>query len=180
MDEVTIRTARIPADLAQLDRLYAEEARWHAEQWPDDFRLAAPEAGSDRDPDTGPNGRTSLEEQLTQSARDESWCLLVAEIRGPEPRLVGLVSGQVRPRPEGGLTRYDGAVAYVADLVVTRDFRRRGIGALLMEEMERWSRARGAATLLLNVHDRNEAATALYARQGFRRSNVSMRKELRS
>jgi GNAT superfamily N-acetyltransferase len=161
MSPVTVRPAKLPDDLHQLSALYAEEARWHADQWPDDY-LA---------PDTGP----SLEEQLSEAANDPSSCLLVAE-RGSE--LVGVVGGHLRPKPTGGMTRYDGPLVYIGDLVVTTAYRRHGIGRQLMQCLENWARERGAATLSLCVHDRNASARALYQSEGFRPVNVEMRKDL--
>lgn len=164
MDDVSIRPARIPADLDQLSALYAEEVRWHTEQWPDDFRVSET---------AGP----SLEEQLSSAEADPSACLLVAEV---DHALVGLVSAHLQERPAGGMVRYDGPVAYIGDLVVTGEYRRRGIGALLMEHLELWARRQGAVTVTLYVHDRNHGARALYDRQGFRAVHVQMRKDLQA
>jgi GNAT superfamily N-acetyltransferase len=154
MGEVSVRPARLPEDLAQICALYAEEVSWHHEHWPGDYR--APDMGGG-----------SLEAELSSSADDPGRCLLVAES-----------DSHLRPKPAEGMTRYDGSLVYIGDLIVTADYRRRGVGARLMEQLEKWARDQGAATVTLNVHDRNSAARALYDRQGFRAVHVEMRKDL--
>lgn len=119
----------------------------------------------------------SLEDELSSSAEDPTSCLLVAE---SDSKVVGVVGAHLQPRPTEGMTRYDGSIVYIGDLTVTASDRRRGVGVLLMEQLEKWARDRGAATVTLNVHDRNSAAKALYLRQGFRAVHVQMRKDLSS
>jgi GNAT superfamily N-acetyltransferase len=163
MGEVSVRPARFPDDLEQISALYAEEATWHAEHWPADYQA----------PDSGP----SLKEQLSEAARDPSCCLFVAETG---QQLVGLVGGHLRPPPSEGMTRYDGPMVYVGDLVVTATYRRHGVGRQLMQQLEQWARDHDAATVSLHVHDGNSAARALYFREGFRAVHVQMRKDLRT
>ena len=55
----------------------------------------------------------------------------------------------------------------VHDLAVLPEHRGRGIGRLLLEEIERRARARGSSKLTLEVHATNEAAMRLYRRFGF-------------
>jgi ribosomal protein S18 acetylase RimI-like enzyme len=55
----------------------------------------------------------------------------------------------------------------VHDLAVQPAHRGRGIGRLLLEEVERRARARGSSKLTLEVHASNEGAMRLYRRFGF-------------
>ena len=55
----------------------------------------------------------------------------------------------------------------VHDLAVQPGYRGRGIGRLLLEEVERRARARGSSKLTLEVHATNEGAMRLYRRFGF-------------
>ena len=55
----------------------------------------------------------------------------------------------------------------VHDLAVQPDHRGRGVGHLLLEEIERRARARGSSKLTLEVHATNEGAMRLYRRFGF-------------
>ena len=57
----------------------------------------------------------------------------------------------------------------VHDLAVLPDHRGRGVGLLLLEEIERRARARGSSKLTLEVHASNEGAIRLYRRFGFGR-----------
>jgi ribosomal protein S18 acetylase RimI-like enzyme len=58
-------------------------------------------------------------------------------------------------------------VINVHDLMVSRAFRRRGIGRGLLTEVERIARERGACKLTLEVLDANHPARAAYAGFGF-------------
>jgi ribosomal protein S18 acetylase RimI-like enzyme len=58
-------------------------------------------------------------------------------------------------------------MAFVYDVVVDEDQRRRGYGAGLMRAGAVWSRARGAHALGLNVFGYNRGAKTLYDRLGF-------------
>ena len=55
----------------------------------------------------------------------------------------------------------------VHDLAVQPEYRGRGVGRLLLEEVERRARARGSSKLTLEVHASNEGAMRLYRRFGF-------------
>jgi ribosomal protein S18 acetylase RimI-like enzyme len=55
----------------------------------------------------------------------------------------------------------------VHDLAVRTEHRGRGVGRLLLEEIERRARARGSSKLTLEVHASNEGAIRLYRRFGF-------------
>jgi len=55
----------------------------------------------------------------------------------------------------------------VHDLAVRPGHRGRGIGQLLLEEVERRARARGSSKITLEVHGSNHGAMRLYRRFGF-------------
>jgi ribosomal protein S18 acetylase RimI-like enzyme len=90
--------------------------------------------------------------------------VLVAEGDG---EVVGMVTGQlVVSTAEGG------AACLVEDLVVADGFRRNGIGGRLLDEVARWSTARGATRLQLVTDRENEAALHFYDRRGWRRTRL--------
>jgi len=81
-------------------------------------------------------------------------------------RVVGVVSVRVYETPP------DPAMVplrrgHVEMLVVSATHRRRGVGALLMEEVARWARRQGAVELVLTVWAGNREAEAFYERLGF-------------
>ena len=162
---LTIRPAVLPDEVDVIAELIMESVRWHGEQWPEDLRVGPAES----------SGAPPLRDQLLESAGDPALVRLVAEIDGA---VVGVLSGSVAEPPKGGMLRYAGPVAYVADLGVAATHRKRGIGTALLAEFESWARSRGAAHLRLFVHEGNAAAESLYERTGFRRVHVEMRKDL--
>lgn len=68
--------------------------------------------------------------------------------------------------------------AWVHEVFVTAEYRRRGVGRELMAEAERFALAEGAHVLRLGVLDRNDNARALYATLGFREHAHVMTKAL--
>lgn len=64
---------------------------------------------------------------------------------------------------------HNGCYIRIAALVVKQEFRRLGIGKLLMEEAEQWAVQTGANALLLNSGNREEriAAHAFYQNLGY-------------
>lgn len=83
--------------------------------------------------------------------------LLVAEEDG---RIVGCLTARGGKRP---CNRHE----VVVGVSVHRDFRNRGIGTRLMEQVIRWAKERGLRRIELTVYSRNEAAIRLYERLGF-------------
>jgi GNAT superfamily N-acetyltransferase len=79
---------------------------------------------------------------------------LVAEVQG-------------RPAGCGGWRSCGDGVAEVKRMYVDPAFRRRGIAALVLAELERSAAAAGHRQLVLNSGDRQPEALALYARAGY-------------
>ncbi|SHI66612.1 L-amino acid N-acyltransferase YncA [Roseomonas rosea] len=70
--------------------------------------------------------------------------------------------------------------AYISELFVREEARRRGIGRALLAEAERLAAARGVPRLMIGVLAGNAEAAALYRRFGFRDYAVEMRKAVPS
>jgi len=76
-------------------------------------------------------------------------------------------------RPDGGLAAFavtgmGSSLAYLQRLAVDPAWQSRGIGRSLVRTAAAWAQRRGAAALLLNTHDGNDPAAALYESEGFR------------
>jgi ribosomal protein S18 acetylase RimI-like enzyme len=71
------------------------------------------------------------------------------------------------------------SVGFVYDIWVAPERRRDGAGRFLLEEAERWARAKGYRKLKLEVGDGNAPARSLYGSAGFRAERVYMAKTLR-
>ncbi len=75
-------------------------------------------------------------------------------------------------KTDGKIVGYIGASfvldeAYISDIAVTKEKRRKGIGEKLLEECEKACRENGCSFLSLEVRKSNEAAKALYEKRGF-------------
>jgi GNAT superfamily N-acetyltransferase len=89
-----------------------------------------------------------------------------AEFSAPLGRfLVAEVDGV--PAGCGGWRAHGDGVAELKRMYVEPVFRRRGIAALVLAELERSAAAAGHRHLLLNSGDRQPEALALYARAGY-------------
>ena len=70
--------------------------------------------------------------------------------------------------------------AHVEAIGVKRSHQRRGIGTLLMAEVEDWARRKALEHIELGVWDFNESAVAFYEGQGYGTTIRSMAKDLPS
>ena len=70
------------------------------------------------------------------------------------------------------------ARGHVADLAVTVDARRIGVGTALMRAGEAWARDRGLPALSLDVWSTNERALTFYLRLGYGAESLCLIKRL--
>ena len=149
-------------DHETLCRLLAEVDALHARLRPDFFR--AREGGS----------RPQRELERALAGRHEA--LFVAEVDG---RTVGLVHVKVYDTPDHPL-QVQRRRGHVEDIVVQREYRRRGVGRAMMEAAAAWCERAGAEQLLLTVWDGNASAEAFYRRMGYRTVSTVLGLELTS
>jgi ribosomal protein S18 acetylase RimI-like enzyme len=102
--------------------------------------------------------------QLLLQAPDAQ--VLVAQI---ENRVIGMVSMQSFIS-----TAVGGKVGLIEDMIVTSDFRRCGIGKLLLREMIEESKRLGYGRLSLGADNRNERAILFYRTFGFDTGNMGL------
>ncbi len=67
----------------------------------------------------------------------------------------------------GGVTRFDDTRGELKRMYVVPSQRGRGLGRLLLDELERHARELGFTAIVLETGDKSEAALALYRRSGF-------------
>ncbi|MFI6821341.1 GNAT family N-acetyltransferase [Micromonospora sp. NPDC050187] len=72
----------------------------------------------------------------------------------------------------------DGPHAFVFDIEVRQDVRRKGYGRAILETAEEWCRARDVVSIGLSVFGFNLAARSLYEQLGFETTSLQMRKHL--
>ncbi|RWI34069.1 MAG: GNAT family N-acetyltransferase [Mesorhizobium sp.] len=89
----------------------------------------------------------------------------------------GIVTGMIGVSISPSLYQSDPQGAIVA-LVVSSDFRGKGIGAFLVERGESWLRESGAKYVTVKPSIRREDAHRLYARLGYEHSGLRFSKNL--
>lgn len=153
------RPARVD-DFTALSALWREMDDLHARILPSYFRRAA-----------GPP-KSKGEVETILAAPDET--VLVAEDESGICGLVHALLYDTPPIPAMTPARR----AHVDSLVVRADWRRRGLGRRLMDEIIGWAQAKGASEVVLTVWAGNEAAERFYAALGFAQVNQVLGKSL--
>jgi ribosomal protein S18 acetylase RimI-like enzyme len=76
--------------------------------------------------------------------------------------------------------REAGRVAFIYDIAVDPNHRRRGYARLALAEIQTWAREHGCAGVMLHVFGYNTPARELYRSVGFEETNVIMLKRVES
>lgn len=91
-------------------------------------------------------------------------CAMVARA---EQKVVGMCTGQlIISTAEGG------PAVLVEDVVVSKEFRGRGLGRQLLENLERWARHEGATRLQLMADRNNTEALEFYRHMGWQSTEL--------
>jgi GNAT superfamily N-acetyltransferase len=117
-----------------------------------------------------PSSPAQAEARVERIARDPSTWLVVAEIEG---ELAGLATLHVQ-----NLVERDHPGGELAAMVVGERFRRRGVGARLMQAIEEEARSRGCVNLVLNTAHRRSDAHAFYEALGYEHTGRRYAKKL--
>jgi len=158
--ETRIRRA-IPADAGSLGQLGALLVQEHHDF--DEARFLAPS------PDTPEMYASFLASQLN----DPSVVMLVAEHDG---RVVGYAYGAIEGHDYMALR---GPAAVLHDIIVTPDYRRRGVGRALLDAMLAALASHPVPRIVLSTAQQNTPAQRLFERMGFRRTMVEMTRDLK-
>ncbi len=108
-------------------------------------------------PDAENRARKLVERYL----EDPNSVLLVAEASG---RVVGIARGELRDNP----LLEASPLGVIVELYVHPSYRRRGVGRMLVEELARRLKERGARALAAEFPYLNEIAVSFYRKLGFR------------
>jgi ribosomal protein S18 acetylase RimI-like enzyme len=100
---------------------------------------------------------------MLERCRELDGAILVIETEGTVAGFVRILARV----PYEELDDPPGDYALVADLSVREPFRRRGLGAALVQAAEDYARSHGATELRIGVLSGNHAAAALYRGMGF-------------
>ncbi len=92
--------------------------------------------------------------------------IVVAESQGG---IIGMATLQVLVSTAEG-----GYVGLVEDVVVDKEFRRKGVGAALLDYLHLWAQDNGLTRLQLAADIENRAALEFYASRGWKQTNLVM------
>jgi len=108
---------------------------------------------------------TTLQRQgLELMIGNEQCCVMVADVNG---QAVGMCSGQVTISTAEG-----GPALLVEDVIIQEEYRRLGIGRLLMQEVAEWGRSKGVLRLQLLADSNNDPALKFYKRLDWQSTNL--------
>jgi GNAT superfamily N-acetyltransferase len=113
-------------------------------------------------------------QELQEEHNQNTGKMFVAEI---EEEVVGFINIRFEHESQtylSSLVDY----AYISDLVVLQAHRGRGIGTILLQQAEDFARQHGATDLKIQVLARNQQATDVYLRAGFRPYEITLLKHL--
>lgn len=143
-------------DYEEVCRLFEEGDTLHSEAVPQVFRK-----------NVGPARTNQFFYSLLQ---DENGIFLVAEL---QEKVVGLVSVSLRESSNIPIM-VPRKYAYIGDLVVTKKYRRQGIGEALMNQVQNWVAQRKVFQIELNVWEFNADAISLFKKLGYSMSRHQM------
>lgn len=106
---------------------------------------------------------------LENMIQDDQTEVLVADMDG---RVVA--SGHVRIRQGEAYNQFD-RYAFFGFMYSDPAYRGRGLNKLIMDELIRWSHARGLKEIRLQVYDDNAPAVRAYEKVGFKKHLTTMR-----
>ena len=149
----------MPADYPALYPVFAEMDEIHARALPRIFKKTDPR---------------KMAEHLSSEQAGGTSVLLVAEDQG---KIVGFIRLKIERSPDNPLLQPRRYVK-IKDLGVTGEYRRRGVGRILMKAAERWAGEQGIEDMELNVWEFNRAALAFYQKLGFDTARRTMSKKI--
>ena len=121
-----------------------------------------------------PPGPIREREYLLGLMADPNMLLLVADVGGSLAGLAHVLVRDTPPVPIFAPRRY----AIIDSIIVTEAVRRQGVGQLLADEVDRWARAHGAASIELNVYEFNATALQFYEALGYATQSRKLSKPL--
>ncbi len=103
---------------------------------------------------------------------NQSYHTLVADMNGKIVGMAGLCTGL--------FYEYDGLYVQIVAFVVNTNYRRKGIGEKLIQEVESWAKKQGAIAIALNSGNRKEreAAHHFYTSMGYKAKSTGFGKSL--
>lgn len=156
---IVIRKAEAE-DYTALFELFDEIDAIHRENHPRIFRK--------------PDGPIRELNYYTGLISDESSAVFLAEL---DEDVIGFAHAILRDVPDIPIL-VPRRFAIIDGIVVKSEHKKRGVGRMLMEAMEDWSKKNGATSIELNVYEFNEEAITFYENLGYETLSRRLAKEL--
>ena len=156
---IAYRTARID-DYGSLCKMFEEIDKLHRAARPTIYRKPA-----------GPTRERGYIEQILSDVNH----LVVLALDDREP--VGLLHASIEKAKDIPIV-IPRVFARIECIVVTQSHRRRGVGACLLEQSERWAMTKGVRSIELGVWEFNQPAITFYHREGYTTATRRMTKHL--
>jgi ribosomal protein S18 acetylase RimI-like enzyme len=156
MTDTTIRKA-IPQDYIPLLELFEAVDTLHRDNLPHIFQK--------------PPGPARDKNYFLSLLSDEEAALFIAEKEDEIAGFILAIAQDTPPIPVFIPTRF----VMVTDIVVKEEFRRKGIGRLLINETHKWAENKGAASVELNVFAFNQEAIDFYEDIGYETISLRMK-----
>jgi ribosomal-protein-alanine N-acetyltransferase len=153
-DNVVIRLARME-DMQALCKLYNEFHEFHVRGVPD--RLVSLEK-------TNPHHDAELRNNLDKIINQVDSVILVVEVAN---QVVGLAEVYIR-EDEPNPARVAYMYGHLQSLLVTKAFRRQGVGEKLLQAAESWAKGRGATEMRLDIWEFPKGPLRFYEKTGYR------------
>ena len=100
--------------------------------------------------------------------------ILVAVVNGEIVGFIHLEEDKTPPYPSVATHRF----ACIVDFIVTEQYRRDGIGRLLLEEAKQWAQSRQLEYLELIILENNDLGRSFYERENFLAVSQTMRLDI--
>ena len=152
-NDVVIRLARME-DMQALCKLYTEFHEFHVRGVPDRL-VSLEEADLHHD--------AELRNNLDKIINEDGSVILVAEITN---QVVGLAEVYIRA-DEPNTARVAYKYGHLQSLLVTKAFRRQGVGEKLLQAAESWAKGRGATEMRLDTWEFPEGPLRFYEKTGY-------------
>jgi diamine N-acetyltransferase len=153
--DFSIRQA-VEEDYAGLNALFEEIDEHHRKALPHVFRK--------------PDGPARNKDFLFAILTDQNAVIFIAETQG---RIIGLVHAYIRQIPEIPI-RIPYRVGEVDNIIVKKEYRRRGVGRALMNMAHQWAGQTKLNRLELSVWDFNKGAQDFYRELGYEPAFIRM------
>ena len=155
---ITIRQA-IFSDFEQIGKVFSEENRFHVILLPEIFQIATP---------------IMTHEWFDEILENADKNLLVAEHK---QEIIGVILVTIENNPDDAiykLRRY----GYIDEIIVSENYRRQGVGKLLMKEAYAWALEKGVLEIELHVWETNNSAISFYEKLGYTTLRRTMKMRL--